>query len=1148
MNLRRTLFLAAFFLNGLVLAAQPLPHTLLWRISGKEGHPVSYLYGTMHLTDERLFTLGDSLYAAIRNSDGFAIELDPNAMASFILEEAEKQLTEEKNIKEILSDEEYRTYGPLLAKKLGKPLPSITSEDILHEKNNWIRQSYRTGQMPTFLDAYLFDIARRQHKWTGGVEDLIDQKGIIHDVVDKSDILGLAADENKGAAGGLTLPKMIDIYVRQDLEAIDTLFGNREDRDLILIKRNLKMARRMDSLSGVRSMVFAVGAAHLPGEDGLIHLLREKGFTVEPVFSSRKIRSADYPVPELPDVWEAVNDEDGFYRAEMPGKAGEIMLYGMVKMKTFIDIFKSTGYVVTAVRSSFSNEKTDSLLDQTASRVFAKKNRKDYANIEIDGARGRAYTVTDVDGYKKGYLVSKDGVIYMAFGTATRMTDKNRSDIDHFLRSFHIIATASAPGNEVKANLFVDSSLALSVRVPGTPRLFPTNNGEWNSRLYVSSDLKTGSYYFFGANSVLAGHFIENDSTLLQTLKEEGIKKLKKVDRDTSWMVNGERVIEFTGRMKEVDVLLTTRYISRGNRWYALLAMYPLSGRMPAVDSFFASFTELKEPDRPWQKSVSPDSAFSTWAPQAFTGRAKDSSGTYTYTSFDSLHVISYDVVSYKLGPYYWSVSDSAFWADRIEAKISYRDTLLEKRPITNGDAKGWEWIKKQRGSNLYYRELLLLHGDRLYALVVNSAKSQVHRPEADRFFEEFRLRGPTTANPYLQSQAEPLLRALFDADSATAAKAYPGLSGASFQKKDLPLLYRCLLRQSPLDRGEEGYQKVNSSLVDIVEELKDTGTFQWARQQYPSIPDSLAYLQNSLLRLMATPDSLHFATLVDLLRKDPPAEPLSYFVVSKLADTPALTVKFFPTLLPLLNDTIQRDRMLRLTAQLLDSNSLDAKLLMPYRDQLLTYGSRRVRLLAAPAEANFGAADAYLIAILGCYKDAAANALLTKFLTVKDDNLKLDAIRVLLRNRQPVDNAILVSLARKIDYRLELFHVLDQTNRLDLFPVAWRTQKAFGEAEVYLQMTDNDEDDDDEAAAEKPVISYLREKLVRKGDRQQRFLFYKVSRSKQTWLAGVGPYDPDAKKVSSKDVSAYIDYEEPYSEATFAARMEVIWKKFQEE
>src|ERR1700722_10426926 len=143
--------------------------------------------------------------------------------------------------------------------------------------------------MSTFLDLYLYETARREKKWTGGVEDIGDQRGLASDIIDKSDISEIVAeDHSTGVRQGLD--RMIDVYLKQDLTALDSWMGDSASKDRIIIQRNKKMAFRMDSLSGVRSMVFAVGAAHLPGSQGLIHLLPERGFTVEPVFSSQKIK------------------------------------------------------------------------------------------------------------------------------------------------------------------------------------------------------------------------------------------------------------------------------------------------------------------------------------------------------------------------------------------------------------------------------------------------------------------------------------------------------------------------------------------------------------------------------------------------------------------------------------------------------------------------------------------------------------------------------------------------------------------------------------------------------------------------------------------------------------------------------------------
>jgi len=55
----------------------------------------------------------------------------------------------------------------------------------------------------------------------------------------------------------------------------------------LIVERNGRMASRMDSIiAGGTPSFFAIGSGHLPRKDGVIQLLRDRGYTVEPVFSS----------------------------------------------------------------------------------------------------------------------------------------------------------------------------------------------------------------------------------------------------------------------------------------------------------------------------------------------------------------------------------------------------------------------------------------------------------------------------------------------------------------------------------------------------------------------------------------------------------------------------------------------------------------------------------------------------------------------------------------------------------------------------------------------------------------------------------------------------------------------------------------------
>jgi len=51
----------------------------------------------------------------------------------------------------------------------------------------------------------------------------------------------------------------------------------------LVYSRNRRWAERLAQMMPERSLMVCVGAGHLPGEQGLLQLLRARGFTVEPM-------------------------------------------------------------------------------------------------------------------------------------------------------------------------------------------------------------------------------------------------------------------------------------------------------------------------------------------------------------------------------------------------------------------------------------------------------------------------------------------------------------------------------------------------------------------------------------------------------------------------------------------------------------------------------------------------------------------------------------------------------------------------------------------------------------------------------------------------------------------------------------------------
>lgn len=276
--------------------------TFLWRISGNGLSKPSFLYGTVHLTDRKLFYFSDSLYRYLEQAEGFNIEID----ADTLINASVRNWTKNDNgrlVKSLLNKKEYDRYADGLSKTLGKPADKITTRDLWIAKNRKTVTAYKKGDMQTIMDLYLYGLARKQGKTVGGIEDIEDQMEMIDDLFDKTDVAYVTSDVSPEIG---VVERMRQLYINEDLDGIRLLMegsGNQRFNDIVLKKRNHKMAARMDSLARQRSSFFAVGVGHLPGDTGVIALLKKKGYAVDPVFSSKKISPEKYSYTTVERPW-----------------------------------------------------------------------------------------------------------------------------------------------------------------------------------------------------------------------------------------------------------------------------------------------------------------------------------------------------------------------------------------------------------------------------------------------------------------------------------------------------------------------------------------------------------------------------------------------------------------------------------------------------------------------------------------------------------------------------------------------------------------------------------------------------------------------------------------------------------------------------
>jgi uncharacterized protein YbaP (TraB family) len=262
-------------------------YKLLWEITGNGFEKPSYLFGSMHIEDDRVFDFCDSMLVCLENCEGFSGELNMDSMIYFVMKAMFSEDTT-NILRDILSAEAYEGLNNKLLNKEGKGI------DDLNNKQPWIIEMMLKEDAPesdsdfeSALDMYLYNYAKKLGKETYGLEEIEDQLSLSLLKYETYQEYLTDTDTIDSNNSNDMLEQLTRIYISGDIEVIDDVFVKPMPDDMykqkLLTDRNIVMADNIELLGQRMSMFNVVGAAHLPSEMGVIELLRKKGFSLRPV-------------------------------------------------------------------------------------------------------------------------------------------------------------------------------------------------------------------------------------------------------------------------------------------------------------------------------------------------------------------------------------------------------------------------------------------------------------------------------------------------------------------------------------------------------------------------------------------------------------------------------------------------------------------------------------------------------------------------------------------------------------------------------------------------------------------------------------------------------------------------------------------------
>tara|TARA_B100001245_G_scaffold236643_1_gene229131 strand:- start:1124 stop:4711 length:3588 start_codon:yes stop_codon:yes gene_type:complete len=370
------------FLFSLTAYSQKKYQGLLWKISGNGLEKPSYLYGTMHVSNRVAFHLSETFFEALDQADVVALETNPEF---WIQDIARSQLMQDYFRMSMMNNRSsYPLYTSFVPKQ---PLQSELEYYLAQDQdmlNNMLWRFSANGENfeeGTFLDLFIYQSGKKKGKKVVALEDFEDsfRSVLLSNRFDK-DAKPLSERQALKLLGDFQSWEELqeDAYRKGDLDLLDTivssLYTSRYYRENMLNIRNEIMAHGMDSLMQLGTLFTGVGAAHLPGNMGVINLLRQRGYTVTP--EERVITSKSIDEKEKTDALifehqlQDFRSDDGFIQTRVPGPMSKLVS-GNYQEYLFADMANGAYYSLRRINTAapfygkdagFYAAKVDSLL------------------------------------------------------------------------------------------------------------------------------------------------------------------------------------------------------------------------------------------------------------------------------------------------------------------------------------------------------------------------------------------------------------------------------------------------------------------------------------------------------------------------------------------------------------------------------------------------------------------------------------------------------------------------------------------------------------------------------------------------------------------------------------------------------------------
>lgn len=287
-----------FVILSLLSLAVGVSAQLLWKVAGKGAAKPSYILGTHHLAPISMIDSIPGLLPALDACKHFYGEIDMNS--------ANPQSLNAQSMRKVVMPPDTTWQQILPAEAIAKVdsffvAQGVPADQVAHLHN--LKPAFVGTQMAIILSLKYIQGFDPQRQFDKEIHKMAMLRGMTSAGFESSDsqidlLFGsplfvqaeeLVDDLNNDSIAA-DIQTMTNVYVSRDFEGIARLVEKSRNSDVarraserIVYRRNENWAEQLKTILPEGGAFISVGAGHLPGERGLLALLRKQGYIVTPV-------------------------------------------------------------------------------------------------------------------------------------------------------------------------------------------------------------------------------------------------------------------------------------------------------------------------------------------------------------------------------------------------------------------------------------------------------------------------------------------------------------------------------------------------------------------------------------------------------------------------------------------------------------------------------------------------------------------------------------------------------------------------------------------------------------------------------------------------------------------------------------------------